>query len=170
MPEVGSLRSEVGGRRSEVGSRKSESRKSECRLRKYPIRIWQFAFRIKFQFAFRISGQQPKSVVERDGHIAGTFLIRANQPDLGSHIANAAFMTSPTEGDKGIGSFMGEYALIEAKRLGYQAMQFNFVIKNNQRAIRLWLRLGFTIIGEIPEAFRHSTSGLTNALIMYKKL
>jgi len=50
------------------------------------------------------------------------------------------------------------------------AMQFNIVIKSNERAVRLWQRLGFGIIGEIPEAFNHKKDGLTNAYIMYRKL
>jgi len=65
---------------------------------------------------------------------------------------------------------MGAYSLEEAKRLGYTAMQFNIVIKSNERAVRLWQSLGFGIIGEIPEAFNHKKDGLTNAYIMYRKL
>jgi len=105
-----------------------------------------------------------------DGEIAGTFLIKDNQPGLGAHIANGAYMTLPQAGGKGIGRRMGEFSLEEARRLGYTAMQFNIVVKSNQRAVRLWQQLGFTIIGEIPEAFRHQTLGLTNAYIMYRKL
>lgn len=105
-----------------------------------------------------------------DGEIAGTFLIKDNQPDLGSHIANGAYMVSPQAAGKGIGKIMGEYSLEEAKRLGYQAMQFNIVIKSNERAVRLWKKLGFRIIGEIPEAFNHPELGMTNAYIMYRKL
>lgn len=55
-------------------------------------------------------------------------------------------------------------------RLGYKAMQFNIVVKSNERAVQLWKNLGFTIIGEIPEAFNHKQNGLTNAYIMYCKL
>ncbi len=65
---------------------------------------------------------------------------------------------------------MAEFSLPEAKRLGYQAMQFNFVVKSNEIAVKLWLSLGFEIIGEIPEAFQHQEKGLVNALIMYRKL
>lgn len=109
-------------------------------------------------------------VVEQGDQIVGTFLIRPNQPDLGSHVANAAFMTLETEKGKGVGSFMGNYALNEARQLGYTAMQFNFVVKSNDSAIRLWLKMGFMIIGEIPEAFNYARNGLTNALIMYRQL
>ena len=105
-----------------------------------------------------------------NGKIAGTFVIKDNQPDLGSHIANAAYMTLPAAAGQGIGKAMGEFSFAEAKRLGYYAMQFNIVIKSNERAVRLWEKLGFKIIGEIPEAFNHKHNGLTNAYIMYRKL
>lgn len=102
--------------------------------------------------------------------IIGTFFIKANQPDLGSHICNAGYMVAPEAKGKGIGRKMAEFSLLEAKKAGYQAMQFNFVVKSNEIAVKLWLALGFEIIGEIPEAFQHQELGLTNALIMYRKL
>jgi len=105
-----------------------------------------------------------------DNKIAGTFFITRNQPDLGSHVANAGYMTDPEMSGKGIGRAMCEYSLREAKRLGFKAMQFNLVIKSNERAVQLWKKSGFEIIGEIPEAFNHRKLGLTNAYIMYKKL
>ena len=109
-------------------------------------------------------------VATLNGTVVGTFMMKDNQPDLGSHIANAGYMTSPVVSRQGIGKAMGEFSLEEAKRLGYKAMQFNIVIKSNERAVRLWQTLGFAIIGEIPEAFNHQQYGLTNAYIMYRKL
>ena len=102
--------------------------------------------------------------------IVGTFIIKNNQPGLGSHIANASYMVSEKSSGKGIGKLMGEFSLKEAKRVGYLAMQFNIVVKSNTRAIALWKLLGFDIIGEIPDAFNHKEKGLTNAYIMYRKL
>jgi ribosomal protein S18 acetylase RimI-like enzyme len=102
--------------------------------------------------------------------ILGTFFIKDNQPDLGSHIANAGYMVSPSYAGKGIGYAMGEFSLEEARRLGYAAMQFNIVMKSNDRAVKLWKKLGFDVIGEIPNAFQHKVLGLTNAFIMYRKL
>ncbi len=105
-----------------------------------------------------------------DEEIVGTFIIKANQPDLGSHICNAGYMVSPKARGKSIGRKMAEFSLPEAKRLGFKAMQFNFVVKSNKIAVKLWQKLGFEIIGEIPEAFQHQDLGLVNALIMYRKL
>ncbi len=106
----------------------------------------------------------------QDGMVAGTFVIKDNQPGLGSHIANAGYMVAPLAAGKGIGKAMAIFSLEEAKRIGYKAMQFNFVIKSNERAIKLWQQLGFVIIGEVPEAFNHSVHGLTNVYIMHRKL
>lgn len=105
-----------------------------------------------------------------DNQILGSFFLKPNQPDLGSHICNAGYMVSPKAKGKGIGRKMAEFSLPEAKRLGFKAMQFNFVVKSNEVAVKLWLSLGFEIIGEIPEAFQHKDLGLVNALIMYQKL
>ena len=102
--------------------------------------------------------------------ILGTFVIQDNFPGLGSHIANAGYMTAPHASGRGIGTMMGQQSLVIAKELGYYAIQFNLVIKSNERAVRLWKKLGFEIIGEIPDAFQHQTLGLTNAYIMWQKL
>jgi ribosomal protein S18 acetylase RimI-like enzyme len=109
-------------------------------------------------------------VATLDDRVVGTFIIMDNQPGLGSHVANASFMTDPQEFGKGIGRYMGEYSLKEARRLGYLAMQFNVVVKSNERAVRLWQKLGFEIIGEAPFAFNSLKEGLTNAYIMWKRL
>lgn len=109
-------------------------------------------------------------VAELAGDIAGTFFIKANQPGLGSHVGNAGYMVKLGIYGQGIGRQMALWSLDEARRLGYTAMQFNFVVKSNRYAVKLWQDIGFEIIGEIPDAFDHARDGLTNAYIMYRKL
>lgn len=109
-------------------------------------------------------------VAVSENKIVGTFYIKANQTGLGSHVANGSYMVSPDARRTGIGRMMGEFSLEEARKLGFYAMQFNFVVKSNEKAVNLWKSLGFEIIGEIPEAYRHLENGLTNAYIMYRKL
>jgi ribosomal protein S18 acetylase RimI-like enzyme len=65
---------------------------------------------------------------------------------------------------------MGEHSLIEARRLGFRAMQFNFVVSTNERAVRLWQALGFEIVGTLPGAFRHSQHGFVDAYVMFRAL
>lgn len=107
--------------------------------------------------------------VEKD-MVVGTYMLRPNQPGLGSHIANAAFMVDPSARGRGIGRLMGEHCLGEARRLGFRAMQFNFVVSTNLPAVRLWQTLGFQIVGRLPGAFRHTRLGFVDVYIMFKSL
>ena len=109
-------------------------------------------------------------VAELDGELVGSFYIKDNQLDLGNHIANAGFVIDPAHHGKGLGRKMAQHALEEARKLNYLAMQFNFVVKTNTAALRLWQNLGFRVIGEIPNAFRYHDKELVNALIMYREL
>ena len=104
----------------------------------------------------------------QDGHIVGTYILRANQPGAGSHVANAAFMVAPNARGQGIGRAMAEHCLSEARRLGFRALQFNFVVSTNESAIRLWEQLGFKIVGTLPGAFRHPQRGYVDVYVMFR--
>lgn len=121
-------------------------------------------------FADWFTADKHNYIAALDGEVVGTFWLRANQPGRGSHIGNAAYMVAPKARGKGVGKRMAEYSLEEARRLGFTAIQFNFVVKSNEVAVRLWQSVGFEIIGEIPDAFDHARNGMTNAYIMYRKL
>jgi ribosomal protein S18 acetylase RimI-like enzyme len=71
---------------------------------------------------------------------------------------------------QGIGRAMAEHCLSEARRLGFRAMQFNFVISTNVAAIRLWQELGFNIVGTLPGAFSHPEKGYVDVYVMYRSL
>jgi L-amino acid N-acyltransferase YncA len=109
-------------------------------------------------------------VAEQNGKVAGSYILRANRPGLGDHVANAGFMVAPEGRGLGIGRAMGEHALGEARRLGYRAMQFNFVISTNESAVHLWQQLGFEIVGTLPGAFRHAHKGFVDAYVMFRLL
>ena len=109
-------------------------------------------------------------VLESDGQVVGTYILRPNRPALGAHVANAAFMVSPAARGMGVGRRMAEHCLAEARRLGFRAMQFNFVVSTNEQAVRLWQQLGFQIIGTLPGAFRHSQHGFVDAYVMFREL
>lgn len=109
-------------------------------------------------------------VAEQIGRIIGSYILRANRPGLGNHVANAGFMVDPAMRGSGAGRAMGHHALAEARRLGYRAMQFNFVISTNESAVHLWQELGFRIVGTLPGAFRHATKGFVDAYVMFRSL
>jgi ribosomal protein S18 acetylase RimI-like enzyme len=65
---------------------------------------------------------------------------------------------------------MAEHCLSEARRLGFRAMQFNYVISTNTAAIRLWQDLGFEIVATLASAFRHPDKGYVDVHVMYRSL
>ena len=109
-------------------------------------------------------------VAERDGCVVGTYILRANQPGLGSHVANAAFMVASDAQGSGVGRRMAEHCLGEARHLGFRAMQFNFVVSTNTPAIHLWEQLGFKVVGTLPVAFRHPKRGYVDVYVMFRLL
>jgi len=109
-------------------------------------------------------------VAEQERHVVGTYILKTNQSGGGSHVANAAFMVAPGARGLGVGRKMGNHCLSEARRLGFRAMQFNFVVSTNEAAIRLWKQLGFEILGTLPGAFRHPEKGYIDVYIMFRSL
>ncbi|MBR7800972.1 GNAT family N-acetyltransferase [Undibacterium fentianense] len=109
-------------------------------------------------------------VVVEDGKILGSYYIKTNQSGGGSHICNCGYMVSASARGRGIASIMCEHSQMLARDLGYLAMQFNFVVSTNTEAVRLWQKMGFEIVGEIPRAFQHPRLGFVSALVMYKQL
>jgi ribosomal protein S18 acetylase RimI-like enzyme len=107
---------------------------------------------------------------EDEGEIAGTYFLQANQQGAGSHIANCGYVSAPWARGRGIARAMCLHSLERAKARGFRAMQFNFVVSSNEHALRLWKDLGFTVVGEIPQAFEHPTLGFVPAYVMYRRL
>jgi L-amino acid N-acyltransferase YncA len=120
--------------------------------------------------AYWLRAETHTYVAEREGRVVGTYILKSNQPALGSHVANAAFMVSPMARGAGVGKRMGEHCLAEARRLGFRAMQFNLVVSTNETAVMLWKQLGFRIIGTVPEGYRHSRQGFVDAYVMFQTL
>jgi ribosomal protein S18 acetylase RimI-like enzyme len=109
-------------------------------------------------------------VADDGGQIVGTYFLQPNQKGGGSHVANCGYITSAAAAGRGIARQMCNHSLGYAKSRGFRAIQFNFVIKTNERAVRLWESLGFNIAGTLPEAFLHPVHGYTDAYVMYRRL
>lgn len=100
----------------------------------------------------------------------GTFYLRANQGGNGDHVCNAGFVTAPAARGRGVARAMLERALDLGREQGFAAMQFNFVVETNTRALSIWTAYGFDIVGRVPQAFRHPQEGLVDALILHRFL
>jgi ribosomal protein S18 acetylase RimI-like enzyme len=104
----------------------------------------------------------------RQAQIVGSYTLHPNQSGGGAHVANAAFMVSASARGQGIGRAMGEHCLKEARRLGFRAIQFNFVVSTNESAVKLWQKLGMKIVGTLPAAFRHPEKGDVDVYVMFQ--
>jgi len=106
-------------------------------------------------------------VAEKDGRVLGTYILRPNQLGPGSHVANAAFMVASDAQGSGVGRKMAEHCLDEARRMGFRAVQFNFVVSTNAPAIHIWAQIGFKIVGDLLGSFDHPEQGYVEVYVMY---
>ncbi len=109
-------------------------------------------------------------VAERAGKIVGTYYLRANQKGGGAHVCNCGYMTAQDAFGRGVARAMCDHSLDAARARGFTAMQFNFVVASNERAVKLWQRCGFAIVGTLPGVFAHPTRGLVDAYVMFRAL
>lgn len=109
-------------------------------------------------------------VADVDGKVAGVAAVRPHRTGRAHHVANASFIVHPKYRKMGIATALGKAALKYAKKQGYQAMQFNFVVSVNEVAVKLWQSLGFNIVGTLPKGFDHATEGLVDVYIMHQFL
>ncbi len=120
--------------------------------------------------AYWLGPDRETFVAEDDGAIVGTYYIKANQAGGGRHVCNCGYMTDPQASGRGVARQMHRHSLVRAVEMGFRAMQFNFVISSNERAVQLWQSLGFETVGRLPEAFLHPQKGYVDALVMFRML
>ena len=109
-------------------------------------------------------------VCEGEGGVLGSYYLVRNQGGGGAHVCNCGFVTAPAARGRGVARAMLAHSLETAKAAGFRAMQFNFVVATNTRAIATWERAGFDVVGRLPRAFAHPEKGHVDALVMYRSL
>ena len=109
-------------------------------------------------------------VADIDGVVAGMGTLRRNRTCRGNHVANASFIVHPDFRGQGVATALGKHVLKRAKKLGYKAMQYNFVVSTNDVAVNFWKSLGFKVVGTLPKGFQHAKFGLVDVYVMHKFL
>jgi ribosomal protein S18 acetylase RimI-like enzyme len=109
-------------------------------------------------------------VAEEHSQVVGTYYLRANNKGGGAHVANCGYIVAPKAMGHGVAREMCAHSLDEARARGFRAMQFNFVIASNERAVKLWQSCGFAIVGTLPQVFAHPRLGLVDAYVMHRAL
>ena len=113
---------------------------------------------------------QKSYILKDNGLILGSYYIKANAAGPSAHISNCGYMVSPESRGKGVARMLCLHSQEIAIELGYTAMQFNAVVSTNKIAVNLWKKLGYKIIGTIPDAYQHKKLGLVDSFIMHKQL
>jgi L-amino acid N-acyltransferase YncA len=102
--------------------------------------------------------------------VIGGFYLRANYTGRCKHIANAAYMINKSYRGKGVGTLLIKASMALARELEFQAMQFNMVLSENKLAIKLYQKLGFSIVGTIPQAILNPDNSYQDGYVMYRYL
>ena len=122
-----------------------------------------------FDYWFSGGGREVFVAETPDG-ILGTSYLRPNQGGGGAHVANAGYATAVAAQGKGVARALLAHSLEAARARGYRAMQFNFVVATNARAVATWEAAGFATLARLPQAFEHPRLGVVDALVMHRTL
>lgn len=106
----------------------------------------------------------------KENKIVGGFYVKQNFAGRASHISNAGYMLESSARGKGIGTLLIEASLYIAKNLGFKAMQFNMVLSQNVSANNAYKKVGFEIVGTIPEAVKNPDGSYQDGYVMFRKL
>ena len=107
---------------------------------------------------------------EWDGDVVGIYFLQANGIGGAGHVANCGYMTDLAASGRGVARAMCLHSLARAAERGFRAVQFNFVVSSNVRAVGLWQAMGFDVVGRLPGAFAHPVLGFVEALVMFRAL
>ncbi len=100
------------------------------------------------------------------GALVGACTIKPNGVGRAAHVANAGYLVAADQRGRGIGSALVEASFDVARSAGFDAMQFNFVFATNP-ARRLYERLGFRLVGEVPDVIDHPGATSREAVCIY---
>ncbi|GAA4635926.1 GNAT family N-acetyltransferase [Actinoallomurus vinaceus] len=108
--------------------------------------------------------------VDDAGVVLGTANMYANRQGNGAHVASASYMVDPAHRGRGVGRALCADSLEWARAVGFRTMVFNAVVETNVHAVRLYESLGFTVLGTVPEGFRHPDNGYVGLHMMHRAL
>lgn len=93
------------------------------------------------------------AIEEETGLVVGLYILHPNNVGRCGHISNASYAVKRGQRGKHIGEALVTHCLAQAKKLGFQILQFNAVVASNASALHLYEKLGFVRLGVIPKGF-----------------
>ena len=109
-------------------------------------------------------------VAEDNGSVVGLYILHPNNIGRLGGISNASYAVDATYRDRHIGEKLVSDCLVQAKRLGFNILQFNAVVATNLPARRLYEHIGFTQLGTIPGGFRQKDGSYADICPYYIEL
>ena len=107
---------------------------------------------------------------EDSGQIHGLYILHPNNVGRCGHICNASYAVSSDGRGRHTGEKLVLDCLDQAKKHGFQILQFNAVVESNTHARHLYERLGFVQLGTIPKGFRMKDGHFENICPYYHEL
>lgn len=86
--------------------------------------------------------------------VVGLYILHPNNIGRCGHICNASYAVAPESRGKRVGEKLVLDCLKQGKEHEFRVLQFNAVVATNQRARKLYERIGFHQLGVIPKGFR----------------
>ncbi len=109
-------------------------------------------------------------VAEDNGSVVGMYILHPNYIGRLNGISNASYAVDSQCRGRHIGEKLVTDCMAQAKRLGFNILQFNAVVENNIHARHLYEHLGFVHIGTVPKAFRMKDGSFENICLYYHEL
>ncbi len=106
-------------------------------------------------------------VAKVNGRIEGLYILHPNNVGRCGHQANASYAVRAKVRGCKIGERLVKDSLERAKEFGYRLLIFNAVVKGNERAIKLYNKLGFVKVGEIPGGFLLKDGNYQDTMMFY---
>ncbi len=116
------------------------------------------------------SGQSFSGVAEKNGRIAGLYVLHPNNVGRCGHLSNASYAVTSSARGCGIGERLVIHSLKKGKELGFRVLQFNAVVRSNTGAIRLYEKLGFVKLGIVPGGFLRKDGVYEDIVLFYHVL
>jgi len=116
------------------------------------------------------AGDAEVFVAELADAVVGTAYLKTNHLGGGDHVANCGYATAGEAEGNGVARALCAHTIERASQRGFRAIQFNFVVSTNLRAVATWERFGFERVGVLPGAFRHPSKGEVDVYVMYRRL
>ena len=106
---------------------------------------------------------------EVDGRCAGNCHLQLNTKAKVCHRGSVAIGLLRAYWGMGIGTAMFEEMVRIARENGASQLELA-VIEGNERGLALYRKMGFTVYGELPNAFRQQDGSMRSEILMVKQL